>query len=145
MVRPHYGRYPRRVDRSTTGVVSPHRVEGVPFVCGAGLEGARGRSQSTITRREILKRGAIVGGGVLFTSVVQTLGMSAAVAADVSGDRSCSVMLKFVECPFRRSLGSESRVRSSRSFPLCLQPPRRWSRRRTAHRWHQSKVEHDGC
>ncbi len=66
-----------------------------------------GESHQLTTRREILKRGAIVGGGVLWiTPVVQTLGMSTAVAADVSGDRSCAIMLKFVDCFFIGLLGT---------------------------------------
>lgn len=57
-----------------------------------------GRSHESATRREILKRGAVVGGGVLWvTPVVQTLGMGSAYAAPVSGS-TCGMTLTYEGC-----------------------------------------------
>ncbi len=57
-----------------------------------------GDSHELVTRREILKRGAIVGGGVLWvTPVVQTLGMGRAYAAATSGD-GCKMTVELVDC-----------------------------------------------
>lgn len=55
-----------------------------------------GESRHLVTRREILKRGAIVGGGVLWVApIIQTLGMGPAYAADVSGPAPCVLTLTY--------------------------------------------------
>lgn len=51
-----------------------------------------------VTRRDVLKRGAVVGGTVLWVApLVQTLGMGRAFAADTSGDP-CTLDLSITGC-----------------------------------------------
>jgi len=57
-----------------------------------------GEFRDLISRREILKRGAMVGSCVLWgTPTVRMLGMGSAYAAPVSGD-ACRMTLEFVYC-----------------------------------------------
>lgn len=113
----HCGRRPRRVDRNTTGVVwaAPDwgRIVGLR---GLDRRNVVGQSQSTITRREILKRGVIVGGGVLWiTPVVQTLGMGPAFAAPVSGE-ACKMTVRAKDCV----AGTPGEARFV--FEVCIPP-----------------------
>ena len=86
-----------------------------------------GDSRHLITRRETLKRGAIVGGSVLWvTPAVQTLRMGSAHAAPVSAD-TCKMTLELVYC--RRYLGNPIAYVAFRAYipPGCpCNPPPAW-------------------
>ena len=81
-----------------------------------GMGAAVGDTHELTTRREILKRGAIVGGGVLWvTPVVQTLGMGTASAQAVSGPGTdpCKMTLELLGCQDDSYRGGPGQVKLS--------------------------------